>query len=368
MLHSMLVFPPVARDIDHANLIWKAVAYDPGELTKESFLKELNKQLSVELSQREEKFHVLTSVSFESQLILGKTIVENVQIQFCGSMYPRKFATSRSVQIQDQRVPATESPQNYNKIIATVTAKRPALALTAAMRAIDLHRALWCLFCNKEMEMNGRSWIPINSVRLGAIHTIHRPNGSSATEEIWFEPHNVATDPYKPKDAAKVRQRVRLTLRRLSRCPYREDIVEALLMYVRALDEWNQTTAFTRLWSAVERLSSPGYGDYDAVVRRCAFLWDDTGFATQALEHLREYRNSCVHTGGESTQAKTYCFQLQRHFRPMVLFHIGNTGRFRTLDEANEFLDMPTDLAVLTKLKQTVARVRRFRSPRPHTP
>ena len=367
LLHSMLEFPPIARDIDHANLIWKAVAYDPEELTRESFLKELNKQLSAELSQREEKFYVLTSVSLESRLDLGTISVESVRIQFCGSVYPRKFETHRSARIQDQQVPATESPQNYNKVIAIVTAKKPALALTAALRAIDLHRALWCLFCNAQMEIIGRSWIPINSVRLGAIHTVHRLNGSTATEDVWFEPHNVQTDCYKPNDVAKVRQRVCSLLQRLTLCPYREDIVEALLLYVRALDEWNQTTAFTRLWGAVERLSSPGRGDYDAVVRRCAFLWDDTGFATQALEHLRKYRNNCVHTGGESTQAKSYCFQLQQHFKPLVLFHIGNAGRFRSLKDANEFLDMPANLEALRKLQQTVARARRFRSPRPST-
>ena len=301
----MLEFPPVARDIDHANMIWRAVAYDPEELTKESFLKEINKQLTMELSQREEKFHVLTSVSFEHQLDIGTITVESVRIQFCGLTYPSKFAAHRSAQIQDQRVPATETSQKYNRVIATVTAKKPALALTAALRAIDLHRALWCLFCNTQMEIFGCSWIPINSVRLGAIHTVHHSNGSTATENVWFEPHNVPTDPYKPKDPATVCQRVRSTLRKLTLSPYREDIVEALLLYVRALDEWNQTTAFSRLWGAVERLSSPGRGDYDAIVRRCAFLWDDTAFAAQTLEHLREYRNSCVHAGGESTQAKT---------------------------------------------------------------
>lgn len=123
----MLDFPPIARDMDHANLIWKAIAYDPEELTKESFLKELNKQLSAELSQREEKFHILTSVSFESQVDIGTTTVENVRIQFCGYKYPRKFLAPRSAGIQDikyQKLPVTESPQNYNKIIATVTAKK----------------------------------------------------------------------------------------------------------------------------------------------------------------------------------------------------------------------------------------------------
>ena len=36
-LHTMLEFPDAARDMDHAALIWKAVASDPGELTRESF-------------------------------------------------------------------------------------------------------------------------------------------------------------------------------------------------------------------------------------------------------------------------------------------------------------------------------------------
>jgi hypothetical protein len=370
LLHSMLDFPLVARDMDHANLIWKAIAYDPEELTKESFLKELNKQLSAELSQRDEKFHILTSVSFDSQAEIGTTTIENVRIQFLGPNYPRKFSAPRLAGIKDakyHKIPATESPQNYKKIIATVTAKKPALALNVAVRAIDLHRALWCLFCNTQMEIIGRSWIPINSIRLGGIHTVHNNDGSMATEEIWFEPHHFHPDPYKPKDTESVRAQVRLTLRRLKLCPYRNDIVEALLQYVRALDEWNQTTAFTRLWGAVERLSSPGHGDYDAVVRRCAFLWNDSVFATQTLEHLREYRNSCIHAGSESTQAKTYCFQLQQHFRPLVFFHIGNAGRFQTLQEANNFLDMPANLEALRELQKTVARARRFRTPRPRT-
>ncbi|GAB4058189.1 hypothetical protein GCM10028811_07780 [Uliginosibacterium sediminicola] len=134
---------------------------------------------------------------------------------------------------------------------------------------------------------------------------------------------------------------------------------------MRAFDEWNQTTAFTRLWGAVERLVSPGHGNYDVLVRRCAFLWADSAFATATLEHLREYRNNWIHSGNESTQAKTYCFQLQMYFRTLVLFHIRTAGLFQTIEEANEFLDMPTDLEVLKKLQSRVSLARRFRTVKP---
>ncbi|MES2952201.1 MAG: hypothetical protein V4858_27055 [Pseudomonadota bacterium] len=367
LLHSMIEFPPIARDMDHATLIWKAVAFDPDELSRQSFMKELNRQLDIELAQRQEVFHVLTSVSINSRIQLGTVTIGGVQIRFCGKEFPRKFPQHRSTSIQEARLPVVESPSSYQKLIATVTAKKPALALTAAIRAVDIHRAVWCLFSNAEMEMIGKSWNPINAVRLGAIHTVHSQDGHSAHGTVWFEPHHIQSTPYEHRDIEAIKKQVLGTLRRLRQCPYRDDIADALLLYVRALDESNQSTAFTRLWSAVERLASPGYGDYDAIVRRCAFLWRDNAFATQALEHFREYRNAYAHGGSESTEAKTYCFQLQQYFRPLLFFHITNARRFQTLAEANEFLDMPTNMGVLEKLKQRVARAISFQTPRPKT-
>ena len=269
--------------------------------------------------------------------------VEGVKLNYCGATYPRRFAKTRAQRISRGDVPASESPHEYSRVVASVTAKEPRLAVSAALRALDLQRALWCLFCNTEMEIIGRSWVPINAIQLAAVHTVHSKDGALAGEEIWFEPYHSSTTAYVPKDAAKIKRKVQGILSRLKRSPYSTDIIGALLLYVRALDEWNQNTAFVRLWSAVERLASPGHGDYDAVVRRCAFLWDDPAFASQTLEHLREYRNGYMHSGTETSEAKTYCFQLQQHFRPLVLFHIGNANRFRSLKEANDFLELPTD-------------------------
>ena len=360
-LHTMLDFPDVARNMDHAALIWKAVAYDPENLTKDSFLKALNEQLSTELSRREEKFHVLTSISIENRISLASITVEGVRIKFCGDSYPPGYVKNRKDKIEENRVPASESPLSYMRVIAAVVAKTPALALTSALRSIDIYRALWCLFCNTQMEMFGQAWIPINAVRLGAIHTIHIPSGESAGDEFWFEPHHPLKDVYKPRDIAIIRRRVASALRKIDACPYRDALIAALLLFVHALDEWNQTTAFIRLWSALERLASPGHGDYDVVVRRCSFLWRDVEFAVQTLEHLREYRNGFIHAGTESTSAKTYCFQLQQQFRTLILFHIGSTGRFDSLQDANAFLDLPPDSSVLKQMSKKISLAKRFR-------
>lgn len=268
-LHSMLQFPEAAQHVDHATLIWKAVSQDPDELTKDSFLKEINRQLSATLSQRDEHFRVLTSLSLQSNLKLGTITIDGVRLHFSGRSYPRKFIEPRSKVIQSQSLPVTEDSQNYSKVVANVIAKNPANAITLSIRSIDLYRSLWCLFCNAEMELLGQSWIPINSVRLGAIHSVHHLDGSVAIDSAWFEPHHISTSPHTPKDLIRLKGRVLSSLKAIKRCPYSEAIHQALLMYVRALDEWNQTTAFTKLWSALERLTSPGRADYDAVVRRC---------------------------------------------------------------------------------------------------
>lgn len=362
-LHTMLDFPEVAKNMDHATLIWRAAAYDPGALTKESFLKELNKQLAESLSIREERYSVLTAISLHGGLPLGRLVIEGVEIKFYKNSYPKKFNIHRKMQLEQKRVPVTESPPAYVKVVASLKAKTPALAFSGAIRVIDLYRALWCLYCNSEMELMGRNWQPINAIRLGAVHTVHSSTGATPKDEFWFEPYHTPIDALRPNNFEIILGKVRRDFRLLRQHPYRDDILTSLLLFVRALDEWNQTTAFIRLWSALERLASPGHGDYDAVVRRCSFLWDDVGFATQTLEHLREYRNGFMHAGIESEHAKTYCFQLQQQFRALLRFHIGSGNRFKCLNDANEFLSLPSDLSSLRRLNEAVTYARRYRSP-----
>lgn len=70
-----------------------------------------------------------------------------------------------------------------------------------------------------------------------------------------------------------------------------------MVAYVRALDSNDQNAAFLGLWTAIERLVSPGKGEFEAFVRRCSFLFQEGEFHREVLKHLRHYRNEFVHTG-----------------------------------------------------------------------
>jgi hypothetical protein len=213
------------------------------------------------------------------------------------------------------------------------------------------------------MEIIGRSWEPINSIRLGAIHTVHKPTGAIADSPVWFEPYHAAAKINQPAKNELLQKRVRDYHRRLEKLTpnYKQSLVDALVLYVRAFDEWNQTTAFLRLWTAFESLLSPGHGDYEAIVRRSSFLWDDVPYHAQTLEHLREFRNSCVHSALDVENAKTHCYQLQQYFRNLVHFHLGQAGRFISLDQSNEFLDLPTEVTELERRRAVLTRALRFR-------
>lgn len=362
-LHSMLDFPKASRDLDHASLIWKAVASDPEALTPQSFLKELNKQLSDLLSMREQTYKILSTISIDTRFPISAVTINDVKIEFFNKEFPRKYVSARENQTENNTIKIEHEPNRYTHLVATTKGKTPAAAYARASRSIDLYRGIWCLYCNSEMEIIGRSWTPINKIGLGSIHTVHTIAGKIADPgTFWFEPPRIEKlQAFHSHEIERVHKRVQTTLRRLSQCHYQADLTDALILYVRALDEFNQTTAFVRLWGALERLASPYRGDYDAIVRRTSFIWHDVDFAQQTLEHLREYRNLATHEGVESPSAKDFCFQLQTFFRELIFFHIRNNGKLRTLEEANKFLDLPPNLSDLTEIAKRVAIAKRFR-------
>ena len=149
-------------------------------------------------------------------------------------------------------------------------------------------------------------------------------------------------------------------MRRLTSAQYGTALTEALLRYVRALDERDQNNAFIKLWGAVESITSPEVAKYDLLIQRCSFLFNDTQYHKQILEHLREYRNSSVHAGDQNELAKSHCFQLQYYFVQLFLFHLRNGQVFSSLDEANQFLDLPPDKAKLLARQRMIQKALKF--------
>lgn len=354
-IHSMLFFPDVATDIDTANLVWRAIGKMRNELNTANFLKSINEELSERLATSEQTYFLLTSLSIDHRDIPKKLKLFDTELTFTATSYPNRFK-SRDVLLRSQNISVQQEPDTYCRVVVKVKAKTASAAVNRALRALDLQRAIWCLMGNPQMQLllGSTRPKPINVVRLGSRHTLHYESGAPAEDGLWYEPGYIEAPIFQLRKPEIVKSNTRFAHRELLACIYSEKIISSLLKYVRALDEAEANTSYLRLWGALEALVTPGVADYDRLVSRCAFLFQDIDFHRQLLEHLREYRNVNVHAGVESERARTHCYQLQLYFVNLIWFHLSNTNCFKTLDEANNFLDLPSSkLDLERRLKMT---------------
>jgi hypothetical protein len=364
-LQSMLEFPPVSTEVNHTALVWGALAKVATELTRESLLSAINKELRDRLSKTEQTFYFLTAVSLDCRYVADQINLLETRIRFHATKYPSRF-DAREDLLRDRRLNIEPTPENYTKISIKTKAKSPKAAVSKALRALDLQRALWCLMENPRMQspFDGSTFAPINVIRLGSQHTLHLSNGERATDVIWFEPNFTVASLHQLTEPDTIKKDLRWALRRISVSPYGERLTSSLVRFVRAFDERDPNIAFLRLWAALESLTTPDHADYDKTVQRCAFLFQDGTYHRQLLEHLREYRNANVHAGEDSDLARTHCFQLQLYFVQLIWFHLRNSRTFRSLDEANRFLDSPSDRIELERRLKLTRKALRFTEPR----
>lgn len=360
VLVNMVNFPHHCDGLSHENVVSRAVSNIAKDcaLEKNKVMDEINNIVRAEFSTREKKFHLLTSISLASPYPLKEIVIEEARIRIFASDYPKKY--SGRTELISQHSNIVKTPENYAKVIVSLKEKSVKGAATKSLRVLDILRSFWCLFGNSSMEIFGDQWRPINKIRLGSAHTVHADSGKAASDSFWYEPNFSSATIFKHQNPDVYSRNCKWALEKLSAIPYGMALKEALLRYVRALDEKDQNVALIRLWGALEALTAPSEANYDLVTRRCAFLFAEYEYHKQVLEHLREYRNSNVHSGDQSEKAKSNCYQLQFYFYQLVLFHLRNQGEFASLDEANSFLDLPAKRETLENRKRLIEKAIKF--------
>lgn len=340
-LQSMVAFPACMDLSGQESIVSRAVfnVAKQKDLDEKSVLSEIINIRTSELAQCEHCYRVLTAISLKSPYPTTTIHLEGSKIRLLDSPFPKKYV-SRDQLIEERGSVSDSTPATYAKVIVNVKSKSKKGAIGTALRVLDIQRAVWCLLGNSKMEVWGDNWLPINRIRLGAVHTLHNVNGTNATDMFWYEPNFVTSRPFSPSDIDQFQKNSQFFFSQLDKSSYSLIIKESLLRYVRALDEKDQNTALLKLWGALEVLTVPNNGKCDLLVRRCSFLFKDREYHRQALEHLREYRNCSVHAGEQDERAKTNCFQLQYYYYRLVIFHLNNAEQFESLEEANSFLDL----------------------------
>ncbi|MCQ8103119.1 HEPN domain-containing protein [Methylomonas sp. SURF-2] len=316
---------------------------------KDDFIKNLEAKLIDQGKKPESVFHVLTSLSISSNYIKEYRINDCV-VKLVGSEFEGEFHNSRVNALEGQ----SDDGDFYNKIVVITKSKSPSWAMNKALRSLDLLRSILCLKSNVDYELVGNEWKPINRIRLGPFHTVHQESGEVVTNGFWSEPFYFKAPFFDPWKDVKFDEDTDYILNRLRISKYANKLENALLRYVEALDERNHNNAVIKLWGAIECLVCPSGANGDLVTKRCSFLFKESLFHRQVLEHLREYRNNLVHAGVSREEVKSICFQLQYYFRHLMKFHFQGSDVFSDIDHANNFLDLPFDEVSLKKKKELI--------------
>src|SRR5690554_872143 len=366
VLHTMLRFP---RGLGYDSFQERTsisqavtrVALDNNH-TPSHFLYRLNEIAGKDSKKPESEYRLVTSLSVAPSFPIRQWQFEGCSIRLLPGDLPKKYA-SRVPKLQRQARKFEESHPGYSRCIVTVRAKNERSAAARALRALDVFRGYCNFFLNPQFQIifNPSTETPVNVVRTGQCHTLHRKDGAVIQDQVWFEPHYRHTYPITIKSNQKFRQNHIQLAQLVGKSRYSDKLIESLLRYVRALDETDFNTGFLRLWAAIESLACPNGADYQTLVRRCAFLYEDPEYQKLVLDHLRDYRNSNIHAGEERDNVREYLFQAQRFFRALFSFHVEHTAWFSTLDEANEFLDFSTDAEKLLKMREQINRCLWFR-------
>jgi Apea-like HEPN len=368
LLYDLLVFSDPVPEIEGRLIVSQAIMNvgKKGPITSSSLLAEVNKLTDAYLHSPLEHFVLATSLSLYQYTELKPLRVNGAIVKFEHQL-PNRFTEERTkITPRDTQVLFADLPTDYLSVRVSVSARSIHEAADAGLGALDLIRAIWNWFYNRQhlTRISLGSQSPVNEIAIGPIHTLHKPSGELATETFWYEPSYRA--PIQPKDLkhdiANVQRFYRSVRAKLRKSKYRVDLERALVRYVRALDERDWHIAFLKLWSVLEFLTSTTAKDsHEVTIRRVAYVFAQREYQLQVLKALRDHRNQVVHASASTEEIQTYMYLLKRCIETLFGFHLANNFGFSSLKDAAVFLDLPTDLDALNSRIRLARYALRFR-------
>jgi hypothetical protein len=363
-IESYLIFDNQIPQYERSGILDRAInsSAKAGKLVAKEILKYVSIEENQYLNKPKTTFILATSISVRYFDELKKTSRKNKSIKFSRSL-PKRFDRKKAIE-EWKLLRFGELPQSYTSIQISVSARGEWEAFDAAIDELDLLRGIWNLRLNGEVlfSFSRTGAEPINKIKLGALHTLHFPNGKPATDGIfWFEPDYIERSADISREWENISQLEQKVRKRLLNHLYRTDIEDAIRRYARALDYRDYHISFLELWILLEKLTATTNAQYEKMVKRVAFLHEDVDLHKQLMQHLRLYRNSNVHTGERSSRISKHVYQLKRYVELLLRFNLVNTFKFTSLEEAASFLDLPTDTNLLKERVKLLNKGIKFR-------
>lgn len=361
LINSMLDVAKSIPETEKSRLVGQAIsrAGARGKITEQRLLAAAKELESEYLSRSLSSYRLLTAISIPRNVIFpafrhaGSVIIVNPKLS-------KRAIAGRRQCIEDARDTLfCELPSRYTPVSISVSARSDHEAADTALDRFDLLRGIWNLAINR-----GHSWRmswgrrkPVNVIVAGPIHTLHYPNGALATEDWWYE-----SDYQGPTDLWQRTELLPNVLKFTSRfrkslqiSPVREPLTDALIRYVRALDNQNWQSAFMQLWGILELLTNTKRAKYDETIRRAMFLFKEREYAKEVLNQLREFRNRSVHAGADTDHIETLMYQSKRYVESLICFIVLNSFGFKSMKEVGDFLSIDPDT---TAIKRHIERLK----------
>lgn len=370
VLQSMLQYSDEMPEINARLQISKAIfnTGSKGPITEHKLLAEINRlarEYQLESSQR---YVLLTSISMSPSLVLPKLNLGKSQINFSRSLSPRFRKESNAIFEHAKDSLFASLPIDYLYVKVGVSAKSTYQAANQGLDLLDFVRGIWNWFLNRRyssrMSFGGKPK-PVNTIILGPLHTLHKINGELAAENNWWYETSYlgAIKPFSPRqdELEGMNRTIQYIKRIIRKHKYPEVIHNAFIRYTRALDERDWTTSFLKLWNVLELLTDTNRADYETMIKRIAFLYEERDYHLQVLQHLREFRNSSVHQDKESSDIETYLYQIKGYVELLIGFHINSRLSFQTIQEAGEFLSLPVEDKIIRDEIKKLGLARKFR-------
>lgn len=321
------------------------------ELNKSNVLAEINKAIREHNAKPDQSYRLITTININSNNKLPNFTINGCKVRFYKSL-PSKYSEARYEAINSVSSWLIDKNESFSYfVIAHTLAKTEYDAANNMLDAIDLLRGIWNLHINRVtiLSFGSGGKKPINHITLGALHTLHKDDGSKASDTYWYDPEHYknhskvdfSINSYKTFEFTK---KVRGHLKTSS---YKKEVESAIIRYVRALDSQNYDASFIKLWSVLEYLTSTLRDSYDKTIKRTVFHFADHEYHRLVLEHLRQYRNKSVHSGMGENDIDTNINQLKRYVELLLQFHIRNRFKFDSLSKAAEFMDLPPNIGAL---------------------
>ncbi len=314
------------------------------------------------------KFLIYTTITYDGPKIIDWIADGDARIYWEPSSSSRllrkiKFA-QKDLEFYKRARKITDDEQGLTPVLVHVNAFDAIDAFNVANDSLDRFRGLLNLLINSGKSVNPFSGMStphaVNRLRRGPFNTVHRADGTLATETFWYEPrwsHEQETAKF--SNAQDYRKQVLRWWKKLQKSPMNDFIATALLGYCRALDLHQADASLLGMWQVLEKLT--GTDKYDLLIDRISRLFKDHSDAREIANHLRVRRNLTVHSTHDlSRDGSTILLHVEMLAAQAIFFYLNYGNRFEKLSDVLFFLDLPLDPKKLALQKDLICMYRKY--------